>query len=96
MCALVVKRSKGERIFGKINGLICVYKPSTMELTDIAQKLKLMFLQTFNKMPCRPIEKMVKVDDQNEKISITQNLADSPLGIQINLKCKLIIENVSI
>jgi hypothetical protein len=81
MCALVLHKS--EKIFNKINGLICIYKPPGMKLADITQKLKHMFVKSLNEMPCRPMEKMVKVDDENEKIYITRNLADSPLGFYL-------------
>ena len=79
MCALVIKK-QSERIFHKINGLICIYKPPSMKLNEVSQKLKYMFVKTLNDLPCRSIKKMVKIDDENNKIYITKNLADSPLG----------------
>lgn len=80
MCALVVKRSLGENIFNRLNGLIAVYKPADMNIEEIKSKLKYLFAQSLNDMPCRPIEKMVKIDEDNNSIYITENMADSPLG----------------
>jgi hypothetical protein len=81
MCALVVKRSVSERLFKNVHGLVSVYKPPSMTLADIVKKLKYTLVATFNDKPCRPMEKIVKVDDETDSIYITKNLADSPLGI---------------
>ena len=86
MSALIVKQRPSDRLFKKINGLISIYKPPSMELGEIVDKLKYTFVSKINEMPCRPIEKIVKIDEETDQVYIAPNLADSPLGMCESVK----------
>ncbi len=81
MCALVAYRSTAEKLFKGFKGVFSIYKPSDMTYDDISSSLKFAFAIGLNEKPCRPTESMVKIDDDNDLVYISPNLADSPLGI---------------
>lgn len=73
------KLTPGEAVYKKLNGLICIYKPPDYDLEEIVNKLKYTFVHGINQLPCRPVEKIVKINDdspQHEPM-IVNNLADS-------------------
>ncbi len=74
------KLTPGESVYKKLNGLICIYKPPDYDLVEIVNKLKYACVHGINLLPCRPIEKIVKIDESSENKNepiIVDNLADS-------------------
>ncbi len=75
------KESPGEYVFKRLTGLLCLYKPPDMDLAEIENKLKYVFNRGINEMPCRPAEKIVKIDgstsDARKSALIVDNLADT-------------------
>ena len=81
MANSVIKRvSVGEQIFRNLNGVFCVYKPPDMDLIEVLRKVKTTLLKGINDLPCRPIEKIVKIDEQTNKLYIGRNMSDSVEG----------------
>jgi hypothetical protein len=74
------KLTPGESVFKNLKGLICLYKPPDYDVIEIINKLKYSFVHGINLLPCRPVEKMVKIDETSGKMLepvIADNLADS-------------------
>ena len=76
----VPSRSSAELIYSKLHGLISIYKPPDIHILEIMQKLKQSFVRGINSLPCRPVEQIVKVDDQSGLVYIDENKADTIQG----------------
>jgi hypothetical protein len=79
--ALVTSKSLGERFFKSLRGYFCIYKPPDRELKKIDELLKMILVAGINDKPCRPVEKMVQIHEQDNSVRIIENLADSPLAV---------------
>lgn len=75
-----VKRSPSEYKYSKLKGLFCIYKPPDMDLLDVYKKLKFHLVDGLNNEPCRPVEDIVKIDDETNQIFVAKNPADSVEG----------------
>jgi len=80
----------GELSYKKLNGIFCLYKPPDMDLEEIRKKLKYYLVHGINKMPCRPVDKMVKIDEKNENAIVDVDFSDR---IEGNMKELLINKN---
>lgn len=78
--ALVTSKSLGERLFKNLRGYFCIYKPPDRELKKIDELLKMFLVAGINNKPCRPVEKMVQINENDNSVNIMKNLADSPLA----------------
>ena len=76
----LAKETPGELTFRRLNGLFCFYKPPDMDLYDVFGRLRQYLVSGINELPCRPIENIVKVDDESDQICIRKNFADSVEG----------------
>ncbi len=81
MCALINRRAVAERLFGNLKGIFAIYKPRDVRVEKIVEKLQHSFKIGLNTRPCRPIESIVKIDEEKNWVDKVINLADSPLGI---------------
>jgi len=77
MNALVTRRATSERLFDKLQGLFCVYKPADMPIGELTDQLKHIFVKGLNDRPCRETESIVKIEETSNEIYIGQNYADT-------------------
>jgi hypothetical protein len=79
--SLVKRLSTGEKVYKNLSsGIFSIYKPPDMDLIEISKKIKYKLVNGINELPCRPIEKIVKLDKMNNEPYIGINLADSVEG----------------
>ena len=81
--SLIKKLSTAETAYKNLNGIFCIYKPPDMDLYEIIDKLKTTLSEGINTLPCRPVEKIVKIDECNDKPMLAINYADTVQGIFI-------------
>ncbi len=96
--ALVNPRAsnEGERVYNKLNGLFSIYKPPDMDLaTEGLRLLKHKLVYGINLLPCRPIEQMVKIDDESNEPRIEPNMADAVEGLKYAPQFKDATLNIS-
>jgi hypothetical protein len=82
MCALVSKRAASEQLFSKLHGLFAVYKPRDLTGDKLVEMLKYALNSGLNERACRPMESIVRIDEEQNWVSKQVNLADSPLGMR--------------
>lgn len=78
--SLIKKLSTAELAYKNLNGIFCIYKPPDMDLYDIIDQLKTNLTDGINKLPSRPVEKIVKIDEFNDKPTLAFNYADTVQG----------------
>jgi hypothetical protein len=72
--------SIGEVTYSNLKGLFCIYKPPDMDLLEVQRKLKYMLVKGMNQLPCRPVESIVKIDENTKEAYLEKNLADTVQG----------------
>ncbi len=75
----------GEFSFKNLNGLFCLYKPPDMNLEEITKKLKHYLVHGINKIPCRPVDKIVKIDEKNDDLVVDIDYSDRVEGKMKNI-----------
>jgi hypothetical protein len=84
--------SKAELAYKCLRGVFCIYKPPELDLTSLVQTLKKTIVGGINKLPGKPVESVVKIDDTNN-IYLDKNLADTKEGNNLALiRPKIIID----
>jgi hypothetical protein len=84
----------GEFSYKKLNGLFCLYKPPDMNLEEITKKLKHYLVHGINKIPCRPVDKIVKIDEKNDDSIVDIDYSDRVEGKMKNLSSTKKINNI--
>ena len=74
--------TEGEQLYNRLSGLFCIYKPPDMDLADEATPLiKHALVNGINLLPCRPVEHIVKIDEERNEPRVEPNLADAVEGL---------------
>ena len=85
--------SKAELAYKCLRGVFCIYKPPELDLTSLVQTLKKTIVGGINKLPGKPVESVVKIDDDTNNIYLDKNLADTKEGINLSIiRPKIIID----
>ena len=75
--------SSAESVFNRFKGIFAIYKPPDYDLYDVYKQLKYTLLNGINQLQNKPVEDIVKIDEEKNLIYLDKNLADTFEGIRI-------------
>ena len=74
-------RSIGEKIYHKLRGFICLYKPPDVDNDFLRDRIKHLLVKGINRLPCRPVEEIPLICSSDKKMSVKViNKADTVQG----------------
>lgn len=69
-----------ESAYKSLCGLFCVYKPPEMDLATINKTLKGALVRDLNKLTQKPVESIVKIDEEKNLVYLDKDFADTKEG----------------